>query len=111
MPTCLLASSIHFRLLMYNADLACGLDIFLEPDPHKYLRKGQPEAAEIRRELTFYDTWVARDAHGRRFQWGPPFVQRRGAGGGAEEEADRCVRCVCLARKGGGGGVCPSVQQ
>jgi hypothetical protein len=66
--------SIKIRLLMYGADLACGLDMFLEPDPAKYLRKGQPEAAEVRKELTFYDLWVARDIQGQRFQWAPPFA-------------------------------------
>ncbi len=60
---------------MYGADLACGVDLLLEPDPDKYARRGQPAVAEIRRELTFYDLWVARDIWGRRFAWAPPFVQ------------------------------------
>ncbi len=58
------------RLLLYNADLACGLDLFLEPYPDKH-----PETAALRKELTFYDLWVARDEEGQRFQWGPPFVR------------------------------------
>lgn len=93
------------RLLLYGADLACGLDLFLEPDPGKYLRKGQPEAAATRKELTFYDLWVARDARGRRFQWGPPFARHvdayaaaadPGQGGSASysfsKRKERCVR-------------------
>lgn len=96
---------------MYGADLACGVDLFLEPDPAKYLRKGQPEAAEVRKELTFYDLWVARDIRGRRFQWAPPFALHVAPAVDAEEEAasaqrryskrkERCVKryfgCLCL---------------
>lgn len=60
------------RLLMYGSvsDLACGLDLYLEPEPFR-----DPASTAVRRELTFYDTWVARDLQGQRFQWGPPFVQ------------------------------------
>lgn len=60
------------RLLMYGSvsDLACGLDLYLEPEPFR-----DPASTAVRRELTFYDTWVARDLEGQRFQWGPPFVQ------------------------------------
>ena len=72
------------RLLLYNADLACGLDLFLEPFPDKH-----PETTAVRKELTFYDLRLARDEEGQRFQWGPPFVRHvRGQAREGEGEAE-----------------------
>jgi len=83
------------RLLLYNADLACGLDLFLEPSPNKH-----PETAAVRKELTFYDLWVARDEKGQRFQWGPPFVrhvrgQAREGEGEGEAEYEEAFPVFC----------------
>ena len=82
------------RLLLYNADLACGLDFFLEPFPDLH-----PDTAAVRKELTFYDLWVARDEEGQRFQWAQPFVKhvrgqsRQDAEGDAEYEEAFPVFC------------------
>jgi hypothetical protein len=63
------------RLLWYGADLACGVDLLLEPNPRQYLKRRQPDKyRKASAGPTFYDIWVARDERGHSFDWERPYA-------------------------------------
>lgn len=72
------------RLLVHNADVACGMDYDLNVP---YMR------AWLEREPQFYDTWVARDMEGRQLAKAPPHF--RGSGDQRRLREGRPIQVQC----------------